>query len=200
MDEKLKNEILNILIRKNPNWVNESIIKHNLTNYDAHSFEAVMGELCQNEQVEKDVDRRSNMTEPVTYYKMKSTSNLPIRNSIIIGEVEVPRVLSCEKPRYFPENINESLEHLAKYSKSLHDYESKLQKVEKEQRNYWAKTISIFTILAGLLAVILDRLPKTVTDPELEIKHLLWQNFLPLIPFCLITIIFALVIYFILKK
>ena len=38
MDEKLKNEILNILIRKNPNWVNKSILKHNLTNYCLPSY------------------------------------------------------------------------------------------------------------------------------------------------------------------
>ena len=77
----------------------------------------------------------------------------------------------------------------------------KLEKIEIEQRSYWAKTVAVFTILLGLFVVIFDRMPALTTSQSIGIPNLLWQNFIVLfIPLTIIIIVFAIVIYVILRK
>jgi len=199
MKQNLKNEIVRLLIDRNPNWVSEAIIKNHVSKCNDTAIKNALQELCDADFVKKEIDPRQGQIKSVDYYRI-ILDNLDIRETIKVGNIEFPRILSLEKLHLLPENLNEQIQQLAKYSKSLDDYAAKLERIEKEQKNYWAKTITVFTILLGLLAVVLDKLPRTITTPSLGLKDLLWQNFVPLIPFCSIIIVFALVIYFVIKK
>jgi len=199
MKQNLKNELVHFLIDRNPNWVSEAIIKNHVPKYNDTAIKNALQELCDAGFVKKEIDPRQGQIKSVDYYRI-ILDNLDIRETIKVGDIEFPRILSLEKAQFLPENFNEQIQQLAKYSKSLDDYAAKLERIEKEQKNYWAKTITVFTILLGLLAVVLDKLPRTITTPSLGLKDSLWQNFVPLIPFCSIIIVFALVIYFVIKK
>lgn len=199
MDNEVKNKILELLIDKAPNSVSKIILNaHDI--HDDENFQRAVKELQDDGQIVKETDPRKEIAKPMNYYRIKLTENLPIKDYIKIGDTKVPRLLSIEKPSFLPENFNEAIEQLAKYADKL---EERLEnRIKAQLKNYWAKTISVFTILVGLLAIILGNAPKLNASQFYHqgFWYSLGQNFAVLIPFCFILIVFALLMWFIIKR
>ena len=196
MNNEMKNRILDLLINRAPNWVSEIILDAHGIHCD-ENFKRVIKKLESTGQIEVKEDPRGEKASPITYYRVKSTEDLLIRNFIKIGDVKVPRVLSIQKPSLFPEDYNEAIEQLAVYTDSLE--KSFENRIKDQQKNYWAQTISIFAILVGLLTIILGNAP-TLSSKQSTYQgfwNTLGKNFAVLIPFCSILIIFALLMWFI---
>jgi hypothetical protein len=198
MDDEHKNRILNLLNNRAPNWVSEITFDANDINVN-EDFQGAVKKLQDEGFIEKKVDPRSRIAQPMNYYRVTSFKNLPIRDYIQIGNRKVPRLLTEGSPGFLPEDFNEAIEQLAKYAKEL---ESRLEnRIKEQQRSYWAKTISVFSILAALLAIILGNTPRLNTNQFYYqgFWNSLGRHFSLLIPFCSILIVFALLMWFILR-
>ena len=197
MNNELKNKILELLNNRAPNWVNEITFNTYDIPYDENFREAIE-KLQADGLIEKQRDLRTKIAKPMNYYRVKSFRNLPIKDYIEIGNTKVPRVIGEGSPRYLPEDFNEAIEQLAIYADNIEKRSE--DRIREQQKGYWAKTISVFTILVGLLAIILGNAPKLSTSQFYYrgFWYSLGQNFAVLIPFCLILIAFALLMWFIL--
>lgn len=197
MNNEIKKNILEFLNGRTPNWVSENTFNVHDINID-EKFQEAMKILQDDGLIEKQIDHRVNIKKPMNYYRIKSFNNLLIRDYIQVGNTKVPRLLSEASPGYLPEDFNEAIEQLAIYANGL---EKRLEnRIKEQQKSYWAQTISVFSILAALLAVILGNAPKLSTN-QFYYKgfwYSLGQNFAVLIPFCSILVLFALLMWYIL--
>lgn len=199
MNNEIKNNILELLNDRAPNWVSEiTFITHDI-NVD-ENFQEAIKELQADGLIEKRIDPRKKIAKPMNYYQVKSFNNLPIRDYIQIGNTKVIRLLSEADPGFLPEDFNDAIEQLAIYADKLEKRSE--NRIKEQQKGYWAKTISVFTILAALLAIILGNAPKLNTSQfyYLGFWFSLGQNFVLLIPFCSILVLFALLICYILRR
>lgn len=199
MNNEVKNKVLGLLNYKAPNWVSELIFNAHDIPAD-ENFQRTIEKLEGDGLIEKQIDLRTRIEKPMNYYRIKLTKNLAIRDYIKIGDTKIPRLLSESGPRFLPEDFNESVERLAIYADEVeHRIENRMK---NQLKDYWAKTITVFTILAALLAIILGNAPTLNTSQFYDqgFWYSLGQNFAVLIPFCLILIIFALLMWFIITR
>ncbi len=199
--EQVKQAILNLIQDRNPNWVSEHIIRAHIPEKDGGNRDAIMEDLVAKNLVESNTDKRARNAAPIKYYR-DSRSSVLFREYITIGKQKIPRIILYDTPVFAPENINESFEQLAihhdklrQQSEKLDAQEKTISKVQAEQKRHWAQMITVFTVLAGFLAVVLDKLPRTVTDPSLTVVQSLAQNYMLLLPFCSVILVFALLLY-----
>lgn len=180
MADNLRTRILQILVDRIPNYVSEVVLRSRLPDARPDQIAAELAALVAADQVETQVDQRPAVGEPVTYYRLKAREGLPIRQTITVGDVVLPRLLSDSSPALFPENFNEALEQLSEHSKRLEDRFRRL--VAGEQRRYWANAVGIFSVLVSVLALILAGLPKITTDPSLPFWVIVKVNLSQLLP------------------
>ncbi len=184
MPESLKTRILRVLVDRVPNYVAEVTLRSRLPDAAPDELAATLAELVAANQAETQVDQRPAVGQPVTYYRLKARDGLPIRETIKVGDVELPRLLSDSSPALFPENFNEALEQLSEHSRRLEDRFQRL--VAGEQRRYWANVVGIFSVLVSVLALILAGLPKITTDPSLPFWLIVKVNLSQLLPLAIV--------------
>jgi hypothetical protein len=203
MKSDIKYNILDFLIKRAPNYVNGNVLRRNLPDHDTEEFTSAIENLISSKKVLRMLDERKEIGKPIYYYKIAKTDNLAIQESIKVADLEVPRILNCSKPPVFPGDFDEVIRQIAKYTNNLETRFT--EQVKKERDAYWAKTISIFTIYLGILAIIFQLMQKTplvISEETLRMKwHIfLLQNFIELLPIIAVFIIVALVLRWIVKK
>lgn len=202
MRSGIKDDILKLLVYRAPNYVNEKVLRRHLAEHDESDFRDVMKKLEDEGQIKSFLDKREEIGKPVHYYKIASIENLPIRESVKVGDVDVPRTFGCANPKVIPANSDEVIEQLAHHANSLETHFSKL--LEKERKEYWARTISVFTIFLGLLAIVFKLTTKTASVENVAALptylHLLLKQFVEVIPLALVFIVVGLVVRWIIKK
>lgn len=187
-----QNAILNLLRNRLPNFVGERLIKKRLSDYDENELTETLNELVKSEKID---DR----TDPwgFRYFKIKGFDNIPHRETIKVGEVEVPRQLYGASPYLWPEEFNEAVERLADYTASLEKKFSDL--VRKEQQKYWQNIVGIFGIFVAVLAFILVGLPKIQTNLTLPFWEVIIFNLAQVLPLAVVLAIFVLVLRLIIR-
>jgi hypothetical protein len=198
MTRKIQRAILKLLTEKAPNVVNEHIIRSRLVGYKDDLIFQALEELLKAGRIEKIEEKWEEIDQTICYYGLKSFDNITFRDTMKIGDVEVPRLLKWSTPRTFPENFNETIERLAEYTDSLEKRFAEL--VKEEQRKYWATIISVFGVFVAILSFIIVGLPKITTDPSLPFIKVFWFNLAQVLPLAIILAIFVLVLYFVIRK
>jgi hypothetical protein len=194
---KTKDAILNLLTERAPNFVNENVIRSRLAKYKEDAINEAIEELVSTDRIEKQIDERKEIGRPVQYYRFKSFENIPIRDTIKVGEVEIPRILSWASHRFFPEDYNETVERLAEYTDSLEKRFSDL--VKEEQRKYWARIISVFGVFVSILSFVLVGLPKIQTDPSLPFWNVFLFNLAQILPLAAVLALFVIVLRIVIR-
>lgn len=192
MKNRVQREILKLLIDRAPNYVSETIIFFRLSHREQKDVEYALRNLVEVGQIISEKDEHKVSDIIINYYRVKELANLPIRETIKIGEKEVPRVLSDSILRFFPENLNEQIERLSEYADTLEKRFVKL--VKKEQRKYWGNVIGIFGAFISILSIIIVGLPKITTDTSLSFKQILILNLSQLLPIAIVLAILVVVL------
>jgi hypothetical protein len=202
MNSGVKDNILKILIDRAPNYVNEKALRRHLAEHDESDFREVMKQLQDEGQIKSFLDKREEIQRPVHYYKIASVKNLPIRESVKVGDVDVPRTLGCSSPKVIPSNHDEVVEQLAQHANSLEMRFTKLVKEEREA--HWARTISAFTIFLGILAIVFKITTKpafvATVDALPDYRHLLMVQFIDVVPLAFVFIVFGFFLRWIIKN
>jgi len=76
----------------------------------------------------------------------------PFKKTLKIGDFVIPRVLSREQTRFFPEVFNETIERLGEHSDSLEKRFTKM--VHEEQKKYWANVVGVLGVVVSVMALI----------------------------------------------
>ena len=198
MDNTVKNDVLDLLNNRAPNFVSKTILKNNLPQHDKDSLETALRQLKEEARIERETDKCKGVVAPMDYYKVTSFKNIPIRETIKVGDSQIPRVLSYTDVEYFPENFNEAIEKLARLATCL---ESRLEeRIKKYQREYWAKIGGVFTIFLGIIAIVFSGIPKVVVDTSLGLLRSLLYNFVAILPFAAVFVGFAFLMRWIIKR
>ncbi len=164
MQSVLKDNILEFLVYRAPKYVNEKVLKRHLGELDERDFREVIKKLGDEAQIKSFLDKQEEIGRPVHYYKIASMGNLPIRETVKVGDFDVPRIFGCSNPKVTPSNSDEVIEQLAQHANSLEKRFTKLVKEEREA--HWARTISIFTIFLGVLAIVF-KINNPINEPEM---------------------------------
>lgn len=202
MGSGIEDNILELLVYRAPNYVNEKAIRNHLGEHDETNFREVMKKLEDKGQIQSFLDKQEEIGRPTHYYKMASVTNLPIREIVRVGDVDVPRIFGCSNPKVMPANADEVAEQLAQYANSLEARFTEL--VNKQWKAYWARIISVFTIFVGLLAIVFTVIPKTPPVGAVEAlpkySHLLVAQFVNVIPLAVVFIMVGFVLRWIIKN
>ncbi len=197
MDRQAKGAIIRLLIDRAPNFMNEEVLKQHLIEYDGATLTAAIQELIQNQQIVEETDPRKEAGSSVRYFRLSSFQNIPIRNYIKVGDVEVPRILSSGGLKFIPEEINESIERLASYADQLENRFAEL--VKAEQRKYWANVVSVFGVFVAILALVLRGAPQIIPDPSLSFMDVVILNLAHILPLAVVLAIFVLVLRLVIR-
>jgi len=197
MDYSVKDAIIRLLTYKAPNFVREGMLEHHLQKYDKTTLTTAIQELIEEKKIVEKIDPREAAGSPVRYLQLASFENIPIRNSIKVGDVEVPRVLSSGGAQFLPEEINEPIEQLASYADQLEGRFAEL--VKAEQRKYWANVVSIFGVFMAILALVLRGAPQIITDPSLSFMDVVILNLAHILPLAVVLAIFVLVLRLVIR-
>ncbi len=197
MNLKTRDAVLKLLTERAPNFVNEHVIRSRLAKYDEDAINEVIEELVRADRIEPQLDERKESGRPVKYYRLKSFENILIRETIKVGEVEVPRILSWAMSRFLPEDYNETIERLAEYTNSLEKRFSDL--VKEEQGKYWARIINVFGVFVAILSFILVGLPKIQTDPSLPFWNVFLFNLAQILPLAAVLVLLVIVLRIVIR-
>jgi hypothetical protein len=126
---------------------------------------------------------------PRRYFRLPNYDAIPIRETIRIGDIDVPRLLSSEPIMYYPETFNEAIERLAQHSESLQ--EQFQEAVREEHRRYWADVVGLFGIFASVIALVVATLPNIALDTSLPLWQSLLSNLAVLLPIAVVLGLFV---------
>jgi hypothetical protein len=197
MRRNTRADVLRLLTDRIPNYVNELVIRDRLPEYDQSQVTTVLQELQSADLVEVKVDQQPSVGRAATYYRLKHFQGLPIRETIRLGDIEIPRLLSDSQPSLFPETFNEGNERLADYINNIEARFARL--VRQEQSKYWGNVVGIFGVLVSVLALILTGLPKIVTDPSLSFFEVFKLNLAQLLPLGLVLALLVLALRWVVR-
>ena len=198
MRGKAEDQILRVLIDKNPNSVSkETIIRRLPKKFSTTQLDDAFKALIKNDKIMEYGEPRKVSRLPTTYYGLKDNSLYPVQASIRLGDLDVPRLLSDSNPAYLPETLNEQIQLLADYTDSLEKRFKKL--VEKQQRRYWANLIGIFGALLSVMALVITGLQKITTSSTMTFKDVFLVNFAQVLPVALVLALFIVVLRFIIR-
>jgi hypothetical protein len=175
-----KSSVINLLIDRAPNFVSKITIIERLKNLSIEEKESALKQLLEDNQIEMEEDRHKDKGTPIPYYRVKNFSSLPWRETISIGDIEVPRLITETKTKVFPETFNEAMEKIGEYNDSLEKRFTNL--VREEQRKYWANVVGVLGVMVSILSLILVGLPKIQTDPNLSFLEVVCLNLGQLLP------------------
>ncbi len=198
MRGKPEDQILKILIDRNPNYVaKETFIRILSKKFNLIQLDDAFKALLESKRIKSHVDPRKISGSPITYYRINDPSLYPVRPSIGLGDMDVPRLLSDANPTYLPETLNEQIELLADYTDILEKRFIKL--VEKQQRRYWSNLIVIFGALLSVMALVITGLPKITVSSTMTFKEVLLVNSAQVLPIALVLALFVIVLRIIIR-
>jgi hypothetical protein len=189
MAERAEDAIVRLLMDRAPNLVSELIIRQRLKRYDGSAISDALQKLINGGKITVEEDHRDKRAPSVNYYRLTSYDGIPVRDSIILGDQEIIRVLSISSPRFLPEDLNEQIERLAEYTNGLERRFADL--VREEQRGYWANIVTVFGVFVSILTLIIVGLPKITASPSLSPWTLVWLNLGQLLPIAVVLALFV---------
>ncbi len=194
----IRYRVLKIVNDRAPNYVSEWVILRQLQCYPAEEVRKVLEMLADGEKAFiKEVDPHPTTGEPEVLYRLNDIRGVPLRNTIMIGDVPVRRLLNDSNPRFLPETLNEHAEAVAEYSAKLERHFKEL--VRKEQRRYWANVVGVMGLMISLLAIIIVGLPKIETDPYLPWWDVFLMNLAQLLPLVVVLILLVVALRWIVR-
>lgn len=197
MKEEIKNEVLRFLADRAPNYVRGGIIIRRLNKYNLKEIEEALEELIAEKKVKEPLIPKDWKPEPgISFrgYSLLTYENIPIRRTIKIGDISVPRILSTDLVQLSLEDINEAIETLSENFVSFGKQYS--EKFKEEMNKQWGNLIVIFGIFVAIFSFIIVALPRIKFPPSYSFFQILSANTAQLIP---VAIIFAIFV-FVLKK
>lgn len=118
MSKKARVAILRLLVDRIPNFVPEATILARLRSFSDVEVRETLDELVKTGEIDFRDDPRPETGLSTRFYRPKSFTGLPVRDTIRIGNVDLPRLLSDSQAALFPEVFNESLERVLSESDS----------------------------------------------------------------------------------
>lgn len=197
MTRHVRDEILRLLLDRIPNFVPKTTIKVRVGGATEAEIDSALEQLVNSEQIEFRDDPRPQTGLSMRFYRLKSFAGLPIRETVTLGEVELPRLLSDSIVSLFPEVLNEAIEQLADYNRTLEVRFKGL--VQAQQRKYWANVAGLFGVFVSVLALIIVGLPQITTNPQLPFWSLVQLNLAQLLPLAIVLAIFVCLIQWIIR-
>lgn len=185
-EKKLENELMRKLNHRAPNAVPTKILIKEL-NVDAQELKIVADSLKEKGMVK--------WTGNGDGLELERYDNIPIIESIKIGDTEVPRIMRGDSVN--PEPINYAIEKLAEYANSL---ESKFKdEFEKRMRSYWGNIITLFGIFISLFAFILSVANNSAFDAEWGFRTIFLNNLAILGPLLCVMAVFLILLKILFK-
>lgn len=191
MNKKARAAILRLLVDRIPNFVPKAAIRARLAQFSDADVCQTLDELVKIGEVDFRDDPRPETGLSTRFYRLKSFTGLPVRDTIRIGNVDLPRLLSDSQASLFPEVFNESLEQVADYARDLEKRFAEL--VRRQQRRYWANVAALFGVFISVLSLVLVGLPKITTDPQLPFWDVVRLNLAQVLPIAVVLAIFLLI-------
>lgn len=188
MSKKARVAILRLLMDRIPNFVPEATILARLRSFSDVEVRETLAELVKTGEVDFRSDPRPETGLSTRFYRPKSFTGLPVRDTIRIGNVDLPRLLSDSQASLFPEVFNESLELVADYARDLE--KRFVEIVRRQQRRYWANVASLFGVFISVLSLVIVGLPKITTDPQLPFWDVVRLNLAQVLPIVVVLAIF----------
>jgi len=194
---EIENQILKVIHCRAPNAVRIEWIRSELNEFSMEDIDNALKKMEKEEAITSNTDTRGGLLSAVKYYKLSDYNNIPVKETINVGGTDVHRLLSVSSPTNFPEEFNESIQELSKYSASLEGRFTNL--VKKEQNKYWGQVITIFGAFVALLSIIIVGLPKITTDPNLPFWSIVQLNVAQLLPIVFVMVVFVVVLKWMFK-
>src|SRR5688572_29572470 len=112
-------EIVRILADRIPNFVSEVKIQGRLGQFSDDLISAALAQLLQENAIETRVDGRKMTGRPISYYRLKNSGSVPVRETIKLVDLTIPRLLSDSSPQFLPETFNEAIEAIEIHANTL---------------------------------------------------------------------------------
>ena len=140
----IEKQIIEILRFRAPNSVVDIIIYDTLRDTDQDKINEALDKLIEKEIIiEKKIINRS--------FKLKSYEFDSVRETIQLGDREIPRLINGDQSRI--EDINYAMESLAEYTNNL---EKKFEnKLVKQIQSYWLNIITLFAVFIALFSFVI---------------------------------------------
>ncbi len=189
MKRSSERAIHELLIHRAPNWISEVTIRERLAEFSPEELDEALRMLVDANKVQQETDPQANIALPRRYFKLSSYELIPIRETIRVGNVEIPRILSSALVKYAPEDFNEAVELLAEHSESLgRQFE---ESVREQQKRYWANVVGLFGIFASVIALLVTSLPNLKLDTALPFWASVLSNLSVLLPVAVVLGLFV---------
>jgi hypothetical protein len=198
MTYTVEDAIRKLLTDRAPNLVRESILRGRLSSYDSPAIISALDTLVKNGSIREEMDMQGSIGRAVRYFSLPSFSNVAIRESIRIGDSEVPRVLSESSVKYLPENLNETVERMSEFAGGL---ERRFEEILRKQlREYWATIVTVFGVFVAIIALVTASLPRIATGPSQRFWDVLWLNLAQVIPVALVLALFVIALFLVVRR
>lgn len=196
MSNKIKGEIIKAIADRAPNAVREEVIIEDLKKYEESAVKNCLKDLVKEESMVADSHTITDVNITVTTYKLPSYENIPIRTSIEMNGIEIPRLIDMDKAR--AEDTNLLIETLSKYSHSL---ERRFSEIHKEEMGrYWANVITLFGLFLAVFSLIITSVNKIAVDTAWGIKRTFFFNLAQVLPVAIVLFSFIVVLKFLFRK
>lgn len=180
--DNIENKIIEILRHRAPNAVVDVIIYDSLKNDKREKIDKALEELIDKEIIDE-------LNAQSKSFKLKNYDLINIRETILLGDKEVPRLRAGDNSRV--EDINYAMESLADYANQL---EAKFEKkLSKQIQSYWINIISIFGVFIALFSFIIKISNQSIDSVE-TFKSIISKGFANLIPLISLLIVLLLLI------
>jgi len=173
----IEKRIIEILSYRVPNSVVDLIIYDTLRDLNHDQIDEALSKLLEKNIItETKVKTRS--------FKLKNYESIYYRETIHLGDKEIPRLLNQDQSRV--EDINYAMESLAEYADKL---ETKFEKkLNKQIQSYWLSIITIFGVFIALFSFIIK-----ISNQEISSEKTFWKTietgFANLIPLIVLLVI-----------
>jgi hypothetical protein len=172
-----------------PNWVRQSIIVVRLKKYKAEDVRRALKELEDERRIDSLDITGLEEGKPSVAYRLASGESVQIRQTIKVGDIDVPRILRTDVVPISLEDMNEQVERLAEYAASLEDRFSDI--VKDERKKHWGNVITLFGLFVAIFSFILVSLPRIAVQPS----HGFWQivsiNAAQILPLAIVLFLFV---------
>ncbi len=187
MAKNVERDVLNLIMDRAPNWVRDTIVVARLNKYDAGDVSDALMKLGKENTLDELVLGGSSHA-----YRWPEAKTVYVRETITIGNTEVPRILESSEIAMSLEDINEQVERLAEHSDTLEERFSGI--VKDERRKYWGNTITLFGLFVAVFSFIMVSLPRIQVGRGLTFSQIFAVNLAQILPLAIVLLLFILVL------
>lgn len=191
----LKEKVLDRLIYIAPNRQDAEYFVRNINGANNSEVQTALDDLVREQTVEKSSASLPGNTLHY-YYSLRAEKTIKIRKIIQIGNTAVPRLLTQKSAN--PEDINESVEALAKYADGLEERFKEITSREREA--YWGNLIIVFGIFVTIFAFITNSFKSVKLVGNNNFLEAALQNLVILIPLAVVLLLFILLLSFLFRS